>query len=187
MAADEEERDRLVAVLGGIPDGDGFSLVCVAGIDAGTALQRLEAEPVEVTEDQIENWWDDPFDGETVIGATTVPGGCVLVQPWGYGASMPGVADRLSVGTVAYAMYANPKSGDQGSVHRDGTTVGWDLSPGGGADEDDTGRDRLLAELYEDEPVAFCLAYAGLRPTDTRAFTAPDLWLRLPERDYWNA
>ena len=45
----------------------------------------------------------------------------------------------------------------------------------------------LLAELYLDEPVAYCCAYAGLRLTDNRAFTAPDLWLRLPERDYWNA
>ncbi len=47
--------------------------------------------------------------------------------------------------------------------------------------------DALPAELYLDEPVAYCCSYAGLRLTDNRAFTAPDLWLRLPERDYWNA
>ena len=184
-----EERDRLVAALGGVPDDDGFSLACVAGVDAQTALLRLEAESVQVTDEQVQDWWEDPFDeiAEHTIGVTTVPGGCVLVQPWGFSASMPGVLDRLSVGTVAYGMYANPKSGNQGSIHRDGETVGWDLHPGGGVDEEDTPADVLRARLYEDEPVAFCLAYAGLRPVDNRAFVTPDLWLRLPARDYWNA
>jgi hypothetical protein len=184
-----EERDRLVAALGGFPDDDGFSLACVAGVDAETALRRLEADSVEVTQEQVQGWWEDPFgdDAEGTIGVTTVPGGCVLVQPWGFSASMPGVLDRLSAGTVAYGMYANPKSGNQGSVHHDGETVEWDLHPGGGVDEQETALDVLLAHLYLDEPVAFCCAYAGLRLADDRAFRRPDLWLRLPERDYWNA
>lgn len=184
-----EERDRLVAALGGVPEGDGFSLACVAGVDAETALRRLETVSVEATGEQVRDWWEHRFDegAEHPIGVTTVPGGCVLVQPWGYSASMPGVLVRLSAGTVAYGMYANPKSGNQGSVHRDGETVGWDLHPGGGVAEEDTTADVLRAQLYLDEPVAFCLAYAGLRPKDNRAFTEPDQWLRLPERDYWNA
>ncbi|MEV6718338.1 hypothetical protein AB0M48_40580 [Lentzea sp. NPDC051208] len=173
-----EERDRLVAALGGVPGDDGFSLACVAGVDAGTAVGLLEAELVEAPGEEAD---------EDVLGVTTVPGGCVLVQPDGYAAAMPGVLDRLSAGTVAYGMYANPKSGNQGSVHRDGETAAWDLHPGGGVTEEETSADVLLAHLYLDEPVAFCLAFAGLRPTDSRAFTAPDLWLRLPERDDWDS
>jgi hypothetical protein len=177
-----EERDRLVAALDGFPDDDGFSLACIAGIDAETVFRLLDAEPVEVTEEQAQDWWEDPFDGdaEGTIGVTTVPGGCVLVQPWGFAATNSEMLNRLSAGTVAYAMYANPKSGDQGQIHRDGEEVGSDLFPGGGVEEEDEGRDALLARLYESEPVAFCCAYVGLRPTDSRAFKSPDLWLRLP-------
>ncbi|MFS8098879.1 hypothetical protein LFM09_17260 [Lentzea alba] len=174
-----EERDRLVAALGGFPQHDGFSVACIAGIDAETVVRLLEAELVEVTDEQAEYWWENPFDGyEDTIGVTTVPGGCVLVQPWGYDARNSKMLDRLTVGAVAYAMYANPKSGDQGQIHRDGEVVGWDLHPGGGPYEDDDDATALLAELYSGEPVAFCCAYAGLRPTDNRAFKTPDLWLR---------
>ncbi|MFI6094261.1 hypothetical protein ACIA8G_01810 [Lentzea sp. NPDC051213] len=184
-----EERDRLVAALGGMPEDDGYSLACVAGVDAESALRLLEAESVEVSEDELEDWWEDPFEGdaEGTIGVTTVPGGCVLVQPWGFDASMPGVLRRLTAGSVGYGMYANPKSGNQGSIHRDGDTVEWDLHPGGGVAEEETGEDVLRAHLYLGEAAAFCCAYAGLRLADDRAFTSPDLWLRLPEREYWNA
>jgi hypothetical protein len=35
--------------------------------------------------------------------------------------------------------------------------------------------------------LAYCFAYAGLRPVDTRAVSGPpDVWLRLPDRDYWS-
>lgn len=174
-----EERDRLVAVLGDFPDDDGFSLAAVAGIDAETAARRLGAEPVELGADQVEDWWEEPIEDEGVVGVTTVPGGCLLVQPWGFDAADVGVLDRLSAGTVAYGMYANPKSGNQGSVHRDGEGVAWDLHPGGGVDEEESASDVLLAHLHLDEAVAFCCAYAGLRLADNRAFTAPDLWLNL--------
>jgi hypothetical protein len=39
----------------------------------------------------------------------------------------PGVQKLLSVGTVCYGLYANPESGNQGSVFRDGVGEGWDL------------------------------------------------------------
>ncbi|SFQ96676.1 hypothetical protein SAMN04488564_101308 [Lentzea waywayandensis] len=182
-----EERDRLVAALGGVPRDDGYSLACVAGVDAETALCRLEAESVEVTHEQIQEWRTEPQGGETVLGVTTVPGGCVLMQLWGYTASMSGVLGRLSAGTVAVGMYANPKGGNHGDVYRDGDVDDWDLHPGEGVVEEETAADVLLAHLYQDEPAAFCLAFAGLRPMDDRAFTAPDLWLRLPERDDWHS
>ncbi|MFJ5985173.1 DUF6461 domain-containing protein [Lentzea sp. NPDC092896] len=177
-----EERDRLVAVLGGLPRDDGYSLACVAGIDARTALDRLEAEPVEVTYERLEDWRTDLLDEETVVGVTSVPGGCVLMQLWGYSAAGLDVLERLSAGTVAIGMYANPKGGNQGTVYRDGDGDDADLQVGNGVDEQATADDVLLAHLYQDEPAAFCLAYAGLRPTDNRAFTSPELWVRLSQR-----
>ncbi|SEQ32255.1 ankyrin repeat domain-containing protein [Lentzea albida] len=167
------ERDRLVAALGGVPRDDGHSLACVAGIDAETAVHRLEAEPVEVTE-QVWTWDAD----QAVVGVTTVPGGCVVMQPKGFAATH--VLERLSVGTVGFGMFANPKGGNHGEIHRDGECEASDLATGAGADLEDTAADVLLAHLYQGEPVAYCLAFAGLRPTDARAFTAPDLWVRLP-------
>ncbi|KOV88313.1 DUF6461 domain-containing protein [Nocardia sp. NRRL S-836] len=181
-----QERDRLVAVLAGAPGGDGYSLACVAGLDAEAVVRRLGVRPAEPTAEQLRTWTEeDPFhaDAERTIGVTTVPGGCVLLQPWGFGASDSALLDRLSEGTVAYGMYANPKSGNQGSIHRDGEIEAWDLHPGGGPDEDETDDDEPddeLAELYDGEPVAYCCAFAGLRPVDQRAFTTPDLWIRLP-------
>lgn len=167
------ERDRLVAALGGLPRDDGHSLACVADVDAKAAVRRLEAEPVEVTE-QV---WT--YDADlAVVGVTTVPGGCVVFQPKGYAATR--VLERLSVGTVGFGMYANPKGGDHGAIWRDGECEIGDRNTGGGADLEDTAADVLLAHLYQGEPVAYCLAFAGLRPTDARAFTAPDVWVRLP-------
>ncbi|MFD4637200.1 hypothetical protein ACFWN2_07780 [Lentzea sp. NPDC058436] len=167
------ERGRLVAALGGVPGDDGYSLACVAGLDAATAVQKLEAEPVEVTE-QVWTWDADL----AVVGVTTVPGGCVVMQPKGYTAA--NVLDRLSAGTFGFGMYANPKGGNHGEISRDGECEASDLSTGGGVDLEDTAEDVLLAHLYQGEPVAYCLAFAGLRPIDARAFTAPDLWVRLP-------
>jgi hypothetical protein len=93
----------------------------------------------------------------------------------------------LSAGTVAYGMYANPKSGNQGRLHRDGGTIAWDLHPGGDPSANDSKSDVLLAHLYAHHAVAYCCAYVGLRPEDAKAFTDPDQWLLLPDRDYWRA
>jgi hypothetical protein len=44
----------------------------------------------------------------------------------------------------------------------------------------------ILSCLYLYNAVAYSCAYAGLRLTDARAITGPpDIWLRLPPRDYW--
>jgi hypothetical protein len=100
---------------------------------------------------------------------------------------MPGVTTRLSPGTTCYAMYANPKSGNQGSITRDGEIVGWDLSPGGSPDQNDPPEEILACYLYRHNAIAYCCAYTDLRLTDSRPFKGPpDVWLRLPDQDYWH-
>jgi len=127
-------------------------------------------------------------DAVLTMGVTDVPGGCVVSQSWAFGASMPGVSRRLSIGTVCYAMYANPASGNQGSIARNSVIEGWDLSPGGGwSAADDPAEEILFTYLYRQRAVAYCCAYAGLKLTDARPFTGPpDAWVQLPARDYWS-
>lgn len=183
------EAERLIDVLG-VTEYDGFSLACVRGVSAAEAARRLAAEPAD--EDEWEQVMEDPFDGfeeeaMRFVGVTDVPGGCVVTQPWGYLASTPVVMQALSAGTVAYGMYANPKSGNQGCVYRDGEVVAWDTIPGGGdVSPEDPAEEILIAYLYDGHAEAYCFAGAGLRPADTRALTDPDTHLRLPERDYWH-
>ncbi len=187
QAAVDEGR-RLTTALGELWL-EGLSLACIADIDAAEAIRRLDAEVVpadSVTEDDM---WTYPLANHTelTLWATDVPGGCVIVQPWAYGASMPGVSTRLTPGTKCYAMYANPKSGNQGSTAHNGEIIGWDLHPAGGPDEHDSAEEILASYLYQRNPIAYCCAYAGLRPTDSRAFEGPpDIWLRLPDGDYWH-
>jgi hypothetical protein len=167
---------------------DGLGLACVAGISAAEAVRRLEAMAVPVTEtDPVEDLpWRQGDEALQVVGATDVPGGCVITQPWGYAPQMPGVMARLSAGTVAYGLYANPKSGDQGCIFRDGSTEGGDLHPGGDPYTDATSREILVGYLTQGA-VAYCCAYAGLRLPDSRAIDGPpDTWLTLPERDWWS-
>ncbi|MER5503848.1 ankyrin repeat domain-containing protein [Streptomyces sp. NPDC002766] len=183
-----EEGRRLGAALGDF-HYEGFGLACVAGIDAEEAIRRLEATPADA--ELLADVLEDPYDYELddilrLVGVTTVPGGCVVTQPWGYGPSMPGVHTRLSVGTVSYGLYANPKSGDQGSVHRDGVCEGWDLHPGGGPYAEESPEEVLFSCVHHYRTLSYCLAYPGLRPTDARAVLGPpDHWVELPERDYW--
>lgn len=185
------EAQRLIGVLDGL-GSFGMSLTCVRGIDAAEAVRRLEAAVVEVEdpESMTEDLWDDSLSeaARLTVWATDVPGGCVVSQPWAYGASMPGVSRRLSAGSVCYAMYANPKSGNQGSIVRDGVVAGWDLHPGGGEyGVDDSAEEILRTFLYQHRAVAYCCAYAGLDLTDTRPFVGPpDVWLELPPRNYWS-
>ncbi|WP_433516606.1 ankyrin repeat domain-containing protein [Nonomuraea sp. CA-143628] len=178
------EAERLIGALDGI-GWDGYSLACVRGISAAEAAQRLAATPV--AEEELEEITEDPSDEEAMqfIGFTDVPGGCVVSQPWGYMASDTVVMEALSAGTVAYGMYANPKSGNQGCVFRDGEVVDWDTHPGGGdASEDDSAEEVLLKYLYQGQAEAYCFAGAGLRPANARVITDPDTYLRLPERDH---
>ncbi|MBB2915495.1 hypothetical protein FHS43_006816 [Streptosporangium becharense] len=182
------EARRLITALGRL-DCDGFSLACVAGITAAEAVRRLEAVPADDAdvEELMEDPWEDEDDSLAVIGVTDMPGGCVVFQPWAYNASTPGVMKRLSTGTVCHGMYANPKSGNQGAVARNGVIEEWDTHPGGGSVSAGEPAEEILATyLYHYQAVAYCFAGATLRPTDARSITdRPDMWLRLPERDWW--
>ncbi|WAZ22502.1 ankyrin repeat domain-containing protein [Streptomyces cinnabarinus] len=183
-----EEGRRLISALGEYYY-DGLGLACVTGIDAEEAVRRLSATPADP--ELMAELLADPLDfdlDETLrlVGVTSVPGGCVVSQPWGYAPQQPVVMRLLSAGTLAYGLYANPKSGNQGCVFRDGAGEGWDLHPGGGPDPEDGPEDVLFSYVHTHHAVAYCLAYAGLRPTDARAVVGPpDLWVELPERDYW--
>ncbi|GGK69647.1 hypothetical protein Ppa06_37120 [Planomonospora parontospora subsp. parontospora] len=183
------EARRLIATLGRL-EHDGFSLACVADITAAEAARRLEAVPVDDAdvEELLEDPWDNVDESMAIIGVTDVPGGCVVFQPCGYNASTPGVMKRLSVGTVCHGMFANPKSGNQGAVARDGVIEEWDTHPGGGSvSADEPAEEILTTYLYHHRAVAYCFAGAGLRPTDARSITdQPDMWLRLPEQDWWS-
>ncbi|MFD4676236.1 ankyrin repeat domain-containing protein [Lentzea sp. NPDC058450] len=178
------ECGRLIAALQGLPPHDGYSLACVAGVDAAEALRRLNAEPMPAQE-ALEMLAED--ESEFVAGVTDVPGGCVVMQPQYYNASSADVLDALSAGTVAYGMYANPKSGNQGSIHRDGATVDWDLHPGGAPGDRGDTAEVLLEHLCAGHAVAYCCAYAGLRPKDAKAFTEPDQWFYLHDLSFWSA
>lgn len=114
-----------------------------------------------------------------------------MTQPWGYAPQTPLVMRPLSAGTVCYGLYANPKSGNQGSVARDGRIKASDLHPGGGSPTPGDSSDEVLAAyLYQHDAVGFSCAYAGLRLPDARAVAGPpDMWLKLPDwddRDYWS-
>lgn len=185
------EITRLLAALGRRAT-DGLGLACVAGIGAGEAIRRLDAAPAR--DEDVEGVLEDPYGYEPdevlhLVGVTEVPGGCVVAQPWSYGPSMPGVVTRLSVGTVCYGLYGNPKSGDQGSIARDGALEAWDLHPGGGGVRGDAGPEEVLASyLCTGAAVAYACAVAGLRPTDDRVIWGPpDRWVELPPGDYWTS
>ncbi|MGW6445861.1 hypothetical protein [Lentzea sp. NPDC055074] len=187
------ECGRLVTALKGFPYHDGYSVACVAGLDAAEVARRLNARVVPSSDVPAEvpagDWYPSPFEEETerAFSVTEVPGGCILFQPWYFNVQTPVVTKLLSEGTVVYGMYANPKSGNQGSIQRDGETVGWDLHPGGGPNEGGDTMQVLLEHLYAHKALAFCCAYAGVRPKNDKAFTEPDQWLILPDRDYWSA
>ncbi|MEU6082944.1 ankyrin repeat domain-containing protein [Streptomyces sp. NPDC047108] len=182
-----EEGRRLVAVLDGIVT-EGTGLACVAGIDAEEAIRRLEATPAD--DDDLEVLLEDYPDEHGLdeilrfVGVTSVPGGCVVTQPWGYAPSMPEVLVPLSADTVCYGLYANPKSGGQGSVVCDGQIEGWDLIPGGSPAADSSPEEVLASYLYRHDAVAFACAYAELRLPDARAVVGPpDHWVELPNHD----
>jgi hypothetical protein len=187
LSADEAEAVaeawRLRAALPG-PDYEGISLACVAGIDVAQAARRLGA--IELGDFDPDG--ADPDGDRVVVGATDVPGGCLITQPWGDGASTPGVMKALSAGTYCYALYANPKSGDQGSIARGGVQESRGLSPGTSAPPvaNAPADEVLRTYLYQGDAGAYACAYTGLRPVDGRAVTGPpDVWLLLPVRDWW--
>jgi hypothetical protein len=177
-AAAAAEGARLTAALADVIY-DGFSVACVAGIDAAEAARRLGGEPTEIDDEWLE---DPPYDDASlaVVGVTDVPGGCIVSQPWGYRPTLQDVLTRLSKGTVCYGLYANPKSGDQGDIARDGVIEGRDLFPGGPPAEDALADEVLASYLYSGSAVGYACAYVGLRPADARPVLGPaDRWLRL--------
>ncbi|MEU5756247.1 ankyrin repeat domain-containing protein [Streptomyces sp. NPDC047829] len=186
-----QEAHRLTTALGEF-DYDGMGLACVACIDVAEAVRRLQAMPVVDGElfDVLNELLEEPYaydmeESQHIVGVTSVPGGCVVTQPWGYAPQMPGVLARLSAGTLCYGLYANPKSGNQGSIARNGIIEGSDLHPGGGPDENDTSAQVLASYLYQHEAVAYACAFAGLRPADRRVVAGPpDVWVELPRRDW---
>jgi hypothetical protein len=182
------EGSRLVTALGDIYY-EGTGLACVAGIHAEEAIRRMAAKPAAAEELEVLLEAPHEYDVDEalrIVGVTTVPGGCVITQPWGYAPTAPGVLARLSIGTVCYGMYANPKSGNQGDIVRNGVIEGSDLHPGGGPNMEDTPDEVLASYLYHCNPVAYSCAWAGLRLTDARAVVGPpDTWVELPWRDYW--
>ncbi|MFE9601688.1 ankyrin repeat domain-containing protein [Streptomyces hokutonensis] len=183
--------DRLIDVVADV-DLDGMSIACVADISCAEATHRLQGQPVKI--DNFNEWLMNPWaagmtedEVTDIVGATDVPGGCVVTQWAGYTASAPGVMALLTAGTAGYGMYANPKSGNQGSRFRDGVELDWDLRPGGGqAASDDPGDEILRSYLYLHNAIAYCCDAAGLAPDDPRAFTGlPDVVLRLPALELW--
>ncbi|WP_317621461.1 hypothetical protein [Streptomyces sp. CBMA123] len=120
-----------------------------------------------------------------LVGVTTVPGGCIVTQPWGFAPTSCRTMARLTAGTVGYSMFANPKSGNQGHAYRDGREDGWHPHPGGSPMAGHTREEVLAYYLYRHNAIAHACAFAGLHPTDARAVTGPaDTWIRLPERGY---
>jgi hypothetical protein len=180
---------------------EGVGLLAVARVDAAEVIRRLggtvmtEDEllahyDVEVEEDpepgDEDDWrWVEEMDDLLLVGVTDVAGGCVLFQPRGYQPQTAVVGRLASVGTVAYGLYANPKSGSQGSIYRDGQLVGGDLCPGGAAWESDTSELVLLSHLYRFRVPEYVCGFVGLRPGDARCVTGPpDRWFLLPDRNY---
>ncbi|MEU7854125.1 ankyrin repeat domain-containing protein [Nonomuraea sp. NPDC049141] len=172
------EARRLIDALGEL-EYEGLGLVCVAGIGMAEAVRRLEAEQAYEDDDE---YLSSSMDFRTTVGITEVPGGCVVSQQWGALPCSHRVLERLSAGTVCYALYANPSSGDQGSIARDGVVEQWDTHPGSGiVSPDASAEDILTTYLYHHQAVAYCCAAAGLRMTSGRAITGlPDDYLRIP-------
>ncbi|MFG2847562.1 ankyrin repeat domain-containing protein [Kitasatospora sp. NPDC048296] len=187
--AEQAAAERARQLRAGLGDFyyDGTGLACIAGIDAAEAVRRLGGTPVgnHVMADLLDAPYAyDPDERLLLVGVTTVPGGCIVTQPWGFAPCTSGAMARLTAGTFGYGMFANPKSGNQGCVFRDGAEDGWDLHPGGGPLPRHSPEEVLTEYLYHHQPIAYACAFAGLHPTDARAVTGPaDTWIRLPDPD----
>lgn len=184
-AAKVAEARRLIAALADVGE-DYMGVACVAELTAAEAVRRLEARPADAAavEAALADPWADHDAHLGIVGITDVPGGCVITQPWGDVPSTPEVTVPLSVGTICHSLFANPKSGNQGLVSRDGAIEDSDTSPGGGHPGGHLTAAEILTEyLYQGEAVAYLCVMAGLPPDDARAVAGPpDLWIRLPDR-----
>lgn len=176
---------RMIDALAGLKR-HWYSFSCVAGVDAAEAVRRLQGTPAAVEEPEPNYFYDE--EDLLIVGVTDVPGGCVVTQPWSYGASTPVVNGLLSAGTSCYAVTSSPTTGINASSFRDGIEDGTDLCVGEPMACETTGdeEETLRAYLYRKSPVGYSCDRTGLAPTDSRAFTGPpDIWIKLPARDYW--
>ncbi|MEU4836263.1 ankyrin repeat domain-containing protein [Streptosporangium sp. NPDC023615] len=187
-AAAVAEAGRLISALGDYDYDlyDGLGLACVAELSAAEATARLEAVPADgVDIDGLYEAWWNKSDADLIVGITDVPGGCVIIQPWGYTPSTRGLLERVSPGTACYSMYDNPKGGIFGHVARDGAVItAWEPHCAYTVPSDASAEEILAVYLYSDHSVAFCCAGAGLRLADAGPTIGSNRWLRLPERDW---
>ncbi|MFP3965690.1 ankyrin repeat domain-containing protein [Actinomadura fulvescens] len=167
---------QLAEVFSGI-HYDGYSLLCVAGVGLNEAFRRLDGAIQVDAPAEPENWEDLDL---SVVGLTSVPGGCVITQPWAYAADNDAVAGPVTIGTFGYGMYANPKSGNQGSIWRNGQAEAWDLHPGYDPRENSTAREVLASYVCEFSAIAHCMVYAGLSPNTSDCLESPQVWVRMP-------
>ncbi|MCX5400470.1 ankyrin repeat domain-containing protein [Streptomyces sp. NBC_00102] len=203
------ESRLLCEALGEYIPYENTALAFVAGIDAAETARRLEAEPLgRAVAGNYEDWYEQDFGDEdmAIVGVTAVPGGCVVVQPWGLGVFTDSAQRRLSPGTVSCGYYSNPSGSGHGWLFRDGDSVSygppptlfeitcgvgddhWERADSPHAGEEGPGAglrpaaDAVLASYLYQGSVGYYCAVTGLRPADSRAFTdGPDGWFRLPE------
>ncbi|MFF3209834.1 ankyrin repeat domain-containing protein [Streptomyces sp. NPDC002886] len=194
----QREADEQALVFRGIHT-EGLSVAFVAGITEDEAVRRLGTDPERCRVLDLDRepgpygTGPDGFDpsaeeAERFIGVTGVPGGCVLIQPFWYGASTPKVLRALSPGGRAYGVYFNAAGGTFGQLSVDGREdeheeIGlppYEGSPEGhwlhrfwqwGPEEDLRGARSL----------AYACARAGMRLEDGRAVEGPPRrWVELP-------
>jgi hypothetical protein len=173
----------------------GWSIAAVAGVTAAEAVERVGGLPEEQSEamtfeDLVEASMAQ-YQQDDVLGASDVPGGCLVVHPMGYDAATPRMLRRLSQVTSAYGVFDNMANGRQGTHAVDGVFEGWDLCPGGWPDADDDSRKVLLSYLAHQcsadgrAVVEACLV-AGIHPGSPQAFYGPyDVAFRIDRRINW--
>ncbi|MGW2641926.1 ankyrin repeat domain-containing protein [Streptomyces sp. NPDC001348] len=174
-----QEARRLTTALGEFYY-DGTGLACVAGIDATEAVSRLQATPV-VDDDLLEvlnELPEDPYaydmdESLHIVGVTSVPGGCVVTQPWGTRRACPACWPGCPSAPSVTASTPIPRAATRAASPAMERTIASDPHPGGEPDEDDTSAQVLASYLYQNNAVAYACAFAGLRPTDSRAVAGP--------------
>ncbi|MBC9957161.1 hypothetical protein [Yimella sp. cx-51] len=100
-----------------LADAQGWSLCAVACIDSAEALRRLQAIPAEDLPDDPRDW-PTAMDGRPLVVAHETSGGCLLLHPCSFEASMPGVLCRVASDTRAYAVFDNAARGRQAVMPR---------------------------------------------------------------------
>jgi hypothetical protein len=173
---------------------DRTSMAFLSRVDSAEATGRVRAVPIEIPD--FAEWAADPWsqgltehEVEYTIGASDVPGGCVLIQWAGPTACAPGLLARLTRGTSAYALHGDPQAGPRGAIFRNGHPADHDLTPGIGRPLPGDPPDEVLRTyLFRHNPIPYACDRTGLSPADRHPFTGPpDHFLRLPPIDLWPA